>query len=364
MKIIDLLKNSAENEPRRTAVVSGESEVSYKQLFAEVSALSEKLKQAGCSPGVKVAVVLNNSVEYLAGFFSISATGATIVPLSMRMTPREVAGYAEKADVSIIVTSRSYGEVLAEQLRSSENMTLLYVQYDTDTGLHVKVSTSSQCKVDDENADVALMVPTSGTTGAPKMVMLTDDNLISNMAAYRLLMGFEGHNVVYCGLSLHHIYCICAQILTHVSLADTFAVDDRPFFIRDFFKAVGRYAITATAFVPYMAILMAEYPDAGRFDLDSLKFITISGAKMPTSKYKVLTDKYASVRFINTYGMSEAGSRISIAAPLPSKFPADSVGRPMPGVNVRIADAEGNTAQADSPGEIMIKSSGVMKGYY
>jgi long-chain acyl-CoA synthetase len=70
------------------------------------------------------------------------------------------------------------------------------------------------------------------------------------------------------------------------------------------------------------------------------------------------------VKFINTYGMSEAGSRISIAMPFCERFPGDSVGRPMPGVCVRIADENGSDAAAGCCGEILVKSSGVMKGYY
>src|SRR4030042_3987466 len=62
--------------------------------------------------------------------------------------------------------------------------------------------------------------------------------------------------------------------------------------------------------------------------------------------------------------MTEAGSRISIAAPQPQRFPVESVGRPMPSVNVKIIDDKGNTQPVDCPGEICVKSSGVMKGYY
>jgi len=363
MKIIDLLANSAANEPHRVAVKICGQEIYYEQMLSDVYSLSEQLKAKGCKKGVKVAIILGNSIEYLISFFAISAAGGTILPLSTRMTSYEVAKCFKKADVSVVITNERYGRRLLNE-SSDLRITLVYVRYSINKNLEVELLGSNNCKPDEENDDIALMVSTSGTTGPSKIVLLTDENLISNMSAYSSLMGFEGHNVVYCALSMHHIYCICAQILTHISLADTFVVNDKPFFIKDFLKAVEVHSITIAAFVPYMAILLAKYTEPYQFNLKSLKHIIISGAKTPRSIYKLLTEKYKGIQFINTYGLSEAGSRVSIAAPFPDQFPVDSVGKPMPTVAIRIVDAEGNTVTPNSTGEILVKSSGIMKGYY
>lgn len=364
MKIIDLLSNSAVGHPERTAIESGGTKMSYEQMLREVCSLSEQLKSVGCKPGVKVAIVFGNSVEYLISFFAISNAGGIIVPLSAHMTHYEVARYIEKTDVSIVITSRAYARRLLDTLDSLTAITIIHARHDIDMNLEIETVVLGNCKPDEENGDVALMVPTSGTTGPPKVVLLTDEQLISNMLSYRSVMAFEDFNVVYCALSFHHIYCICAQILTHMSLADTFVINDKPFFIRDFLRDVQVHNVSITAFVPYMGILIAEVPDNYKFNLSSLKYVIFSGAKTPKSTYILLTKKYRWVRFINTYGMSEAGSRISIAAPSPSRFPVESVGRPIPTVAVRIVDNSGNIASLNGPGEIEVKSSGVMKGYY
>jgi len=364
MKIIDLLTNSAVGHSERSAMESGGTKMSYGQMLLEVQSLSERLKSAGCKPGVKVAIVFGNSVEYLISFFAISNAGGIIVPLSAHMTHYEVARYIGKTDTSIAITSRPYGERLLDRLAGSPGITIIYARHDIDMNLEIETVILGNSKLDEENSDVALMVPTSGTTGPPKVVLLTDEQLISNMLSYRCLMAFEDFNVVYCALSFHHIYCICAQILTHMSLADTFVISDKPFFVRDFLRNVQVHNVSITAFVPYMGILMAEVPDNCKFNLSSLKYVLFSGAKTPKSTYISLTKKYRWVRFINTYGMSEAGSRISIAAPSPSRFPVESVGRPIPTVAVRIVDNSGNILSPNQPGEIEIKSSGVMKGYY
>jgi len=364
MKLIDLLKRSSSKYPDRIAVKSDIGDITYSQLLANVKQLSGYLKSAGCGPGVKVAIVLPNQGAYFACIFAISAVGATIVPLSTRMTAYEASVFIKRAEVSLVLIDKSFKKKLQEQLDIKQQISIITVEEDVDATLRIEDYIVDQNQLDIDNSDVALMVYTSGTTGQSKTVMLTDDQLISNMFIYRAIMDFNQPNVVYCSLLLHHIYCICAQLLTHVSLGDTFIAKNRPFFIKDFLKAVQEYNVTITAFVPYMAIGMAEYSHPTQFNLSSLKYITLSGAKTPKHIYNKLIKYFHHIKFINTYGMSEAGSRISIAAPDPMEYPIESVGRPIPGVQIRITDGKGKLLPTGINGEVEVKSSGVFKGYF
>jgi len=358
------LKNNAQKNPQNIAVKSEKTELLYSRMISDVKLLAVHLKSVGSKPGVKVGIILGNCAEYFISFFAISAAGGTIVPLSSKMTTYELTKFIDKGDVSIILTNGNYGQKLLENQGNFSQITIIAVDYDDRVQLKIKTLQRICCHVDNANSDVALAVYTSGTTGPSKLVMLTDDQLISNMFIYRSLMEFCRHNVVYCSLLLHHIYCICAQILTHVSLADTFIITDKPFFIKNFLKAVEVDKVTITAFVPYLGMLMAEFPEPNKYNLESLRHVTFSGAKTPKTLYQTLTERFKHIEFINTYGMSEAGSRISIAAPNPKKFPVESAGKPIPGVQVRIADENDRMLPPDLVGEILVKSCGIMKGYY
>lgn len=362
MKLVDLLKRSVTKYPGRKALMDDVCEMTYSKLLSNVMDLSEHLKSAGCGPGLKVAIMLPNSAAYFAAFFAVSNSGATIVPMSSLITPYEAACCISKAQVYMVITDRTFASNLKDMTDNS--VSILTLEQIADGSIKTERLITGDIKQDTNNSDAALMVYTSGSTGQSKMVMLTDDQLISNMFIYRCVTDFDMPNIVYCCLHLHHIYCICAQVLTHISCGDTFIMTKNPFFIKEFLKTVQRDKVTITAFVPFMAKLMADYPRPGQYDISSLRYITLSGAKTGAGVYRKLTRTYKHVKFINAYGMSEAGSRISIAAPEPKLFPVESVGKPIPSVKVRITDESGRSLSPGLVGEIEVRSPGVFKGYF
>jgi len=364
MRLIDLLKRSGRKYPDRIAVKDDICEMTYAQLMLNVQRLSGYLKSAGCGPGVKIAIVLPNSATYFASFFAVSSAGATIVGMSSKMTAYEAAGFIKRAEVSLVLTEKTFAGKLTEQLVDKERITILTIEQSANSALNVETFASGRIRADSDNSDVALMVYTSGTTGQSKIVMLTDDQLISNMLAYRSTINFRDSNVVYCSLPFHHIYCICAQILTHISLGDTFITTANPFFVKDFLKKTQEHKTTITAFVPYLAMLFLEYPSLGDFDISSLKYITLSSAKSSNALRQQLVTTFHHINFIDAYGMSEAGPRISLTVPRLQDCPIGSVGKPICGVKVRITDSSGTVLPAGSLGEIEVSSSGVFKGYF
>lgn len=364
MRIIDLLTNSSRESPDKTACVWEGGSISYRQLAQCVQLLAERLMELGCGPGVNVAVVLNNSVEYLAAFFAVSAAGATLTPLTGSMTGDEIRRLLLAADASVMITNTRISKKL-QTIRSECGLAVVAEIQGDDAGrIEVKTQEYDRVSTIDERSEVALMVPTSGSASDNKIVMHTDHSLISNMVDYRAAMNFTGSDTALCALSMHHIYAICAQILTHISLADTLVVYNGPFLATEFFKQVERCGVTISALVPSMAALLAEYRQRERFDLSSLRCITLSGARTPRTVFKRLIQEYPAVRFISMYGMTEAGSRIALAASAGVSYPIESVGRPLCGVSVRVVDGNGRDVAADAVGEILIRSSGLMKGYY
>ena len=364
MKLIDLLIQSAAKYPNKIVVRDDTCEMTYTQLLSNTKRLSNILKSSGCGPGVKIAIVLPNCVAYFASFFAISEVGATIIPMSSKMTVYEIVGFIKRADITMVITTKKIADKLREELENEEYVAILTAEQRPDYILAFGTFVSYPDRLNRDNEDVSLMVYTSGTTGQAKIVMLTDSQLISNMLAYRGMMNFCNSNVVYCSLPFHHIYCICAQILTHISLGDTFIVTANPFFVKDFLRQVQEYKITITALVPYLAMLISEYPNLDCFDISSLKYITLSSSSSSNILRQKLITTFPCINFIDAYGMSEAGPRISLTVPRLQDCPVGSVGKPIYAVKIRITNFCGCVLPVGQIGEIEISSPGIFKGYY
>ena len=361
MQIYDLLHHACLKESDTVAVIQGDRQLTYGQFLNHVSQTADCLAQNGCGAGVKVGLFLRNSIEYLIAFFAVSKTHSTIVPLSPDMTLFELQSKISSVDISMIVSDQNG---CVDMVNSKLQIAMTSLNLSKNNDLEIQTIKSAAPIVDPDNSDVALIISTSGSTDHPKHVMLTDNQLISNMSAYKKVMSFHQKHMVYCALPFCHIYSISAQILTHVSLADTLFIPKGPFLIKTFFDAVDDFRITISAFVPYFAILMSKIPQPNNINLDSLKYILLAGGKTPIDTLTELSKTYPSVNFINTYGLTEASPRISVAGPKPLDFSLGGVGKPMPNIFVKIIGDAGSELPVDKIGQIVVNSPGNMKGYY
>ena len=132
MRLSDLLKRSTAKYPDRIAVKDDICEMTYTQLLFNAEQLSDSLKSAGCQAGVKIAIVLPNSAAYFVSFFAISAAGATIVPMSSKMTVYEAASFIKRADVSLVITEKNFAGKLKEQIA------IVTIEQNPDSTLKIK----------------------------------------------------------------------------------------------------------------------------------------------------------------------------------------------------------------------------------
>lgn len=217
---------------------------------------------------------------------------------------------------------------------------------------------------DEAVSNVAIMIPTSGTSGYAKIAMLLEQSLLVNLAAYRLALNLHGRHIAYVALPMKHVYCLNAQVLAHLSRADTLILGQRPFLVERFVEATEQCGVTCTAFVPHLLEMVATYQRPLDVALKGLEYIIVSGDKMSRTVFDAFHARLPWVEVIPSYGMTEAGPRIAVAAPRCRPYPMDSVGHALPGVEIRIAGETGTTLGAGEVGEICVRGGGLMKGYY
>ncbi len=353
MKLSKLLFESAAEKPMQTAIIADDIKLTYHKLAQDVDRLAYSLIRLASGGPCAVAIALDDGPEYITSFFAVSRAGCVILPLSAKMTPKELEQLLLQADASILITTLRCYDNIKSLSELTSKLNIICVEYRCSELLIASVQ-STKSAVNFGNSGLAMLVPTSGSTSNPKLVMHSADAVIANMLSYCRAMQFTKPHRAYLTLAFNHIYCICAQILTHIYRGDTLVLNGKPFFVKDFLSAVQTHKITISSLVPYMAAMIANTEDAAQYDLNSLEMMTVSGAKTPAATLNKLKQKFGNIRFVSMYGMSEAGSRISLTSPGDGDWPAESVGKPIDCMNVRIS--------ADS--EIEIKGMGIMRGYY
>lgn len=352
MKLYELLKENSERNPKEIAVIDGNRKINYQQLEGYVDKLSEALRSVGCGQSCKIAIVMDNSIEWIISFFSISKAGGIIIALPPVKNVSQLEESLVDTDADMVITN-------IKTERSDISVVNIRLQ---DENLSISINGYYKKNAEKTCDDVALMMPTSGSLGRPKIAMLSNEGLINNMYLYRMAMGYGSRQRAMVILPMSHIYCITAQILTHISRGDEIVINRGIFFIKDFYRCVEKHKITSVAFVPYMAVMMSN-SKINEFDISSLRTVTLSAAKTSGDVFLQLRNKCPSINFVSMYGMTEAGSRIAMTEQWRKDWPVESVGKAIFGVEVRITRG-GVVMPTGFEGQIEVKSKGVMKGYY
>ena len=171
MTLSDLLTESADSTPRKTCIKFGKSKVSYSELDERVSLCAGGLRELGLKAGERVAILMDNSPEYIISYFAVLRAGGVAVPLNTFLTPHEISYILNDSGSRILIYSDKFLLHVKEIGSSVKNMKA--VVFDD---IPRQTSEVFKCSAD----DIAVFLYTSGTTGFPKAAMLTHNNLISN----------------------------------------------------------------------------------------------------------------------------------------------------------------------------------------
>jgi long-chain acyl-CoA synthetase len=211
--------------------------------------------------------------------------------------------------------------------------------------------------------DVIVLLHTSGTTSRPKRVMLTNQGLLSNIKSHCESLNFDDKDVCLIQLPMMFGYCNTAQFLAHVYLGARIVINPNPFMVADFYRIVEKLGITNFTAVPSILKVLYNY-DILPYDISSLKVICFGGSPISKACLLDIIKKFPSIAFVQTYGLTEAGPRITTVPPSKYIEKVGSVGKAIPDVEVKIVNELSMVLEHGEIGEVIVKSNGIMKGYF
>ncbi|MBI4268903.1 MAG: long-chain fatty acid--CoA ligase [Candidatus Rokubacteria bacterium] len=323
------------------------------------SRLANALHRLGIGPGDRVVVMLPNCPEVLQAYAAVLKLGAVIVPVIFLLNPSEVRHILTDSGAKLAFTSPE----LLPKLEGFGGTTVLVggeapgtLGYDN----LVAPEADTFATVERADRDVAVLLYTSGTTGRPKGVTLSHDNLASNARAAASLHELDRAAWGLGVLPLSHSYGL--TVMNAGNILGTRAVLLRWFNPEAVLEAIAGFHVQSMSAVPTMLVYLLHYPDADRFDTSSMRVWGSGAAPLPLEIIEPFERKFGG-RILEGYGLTEASPVVS-AHRLSGVRKLGSVGQPIPGVDVRILDDDDRELPADEVGEVCVRGPNVMLGYY
>ncbi|MBI5378730.1 MAG: long-chain fatty acid--CoA ligase [Nitrospirae bacterium] len=339
--------------------------LTYAELFARAKSLAVGLRRLGISRGERVAVCLPNSPELITTFYGAWLAGAVVVPLNPLAKEREL-GY-QLGDAGTRVLIASSGSAGASSVAGQKGIQRVLTS-EGGGSAHFGELLSQDGRLLDEapiepGEDVAVILYTGGTTGAPKGAMLTHRNIVANTIQFAEWYAFErGGERCIAVLPMFHSGGMSGAMNVPLYSGATLLVMSR-FRPTSVARAVERYRATRLFGVPTMFIALLNNPESRLADYSSLKACRTNAASLPPSVKAAFDEVAGHEVLVEGYGLTET-SPLTHANPIQRAKPG-SIGIPIADTDAKIVDLEtGADLPAGESGELVIRGPQVMKGYW
>ena len=323
----------------------------YGQLDDLSARFASVLRSYGVEAGDRIVVQVDKSVGAMALYLGCLRVGAIFVPLNTAYTAAEVDYFLGDSEPRLFVT-RSLRDAAAD------HVLVMGTTPDSPLWAEALAAQPDTAIAPRTASDIAAILYTSGTTGRSKGAMLSHGNLTSNAQELNRLWGFTPEDVLLHALPVFHVHGLFIALHTaFLSAATTIFV---PSFDAAQIKALLPKA-TVLMGVPTFYTRLLALPDFGAQDCGSVRLFISGSAPMLAETHRQFEARTGQI-VLERYGMTEAG--IITSNPLDGERVAGTVGYPLPGVDLRIADEQGQPLPHDTPGVIEIKGPNVFGGYW
>lgn len=369
-----LLFDVPESKHGEVLLVEEETRWTYQMVQERVLKLASALKNAGIQPGDRLALMFYNQKEYLLGFFAGLLIEAVVVPINLQMGGDDIAYVMQNAGIKLILCHKTFAEKLTPL---GLPMWVSGLEEDPEQPVSEWISLSQKIEQADvmdittletgkNSDDMAVLMYTSGTTGRPKGVMLSEANLLSNIDGVRQVLNFSHEDSALLALPLFHAFGLMIGLYLLSCQAKLVLVPK--FAPKKMVQAVAQERVTLLPLVPTMFSLILEAAGKmGTEPFQSLKACISGGASLPSELLKRI-ESTLNVVVLEGYGLTETSPVLAVNCPKRGSIPK-SVGKALPNLQMKLVKDNGEDiswqpGEMSAEGEIWVKGPNVMQGYY
>jgi len=371
------LENSANLLPDKIALIHGDIRANYSQINSQANQLAKHLLEKGINLGDRIALLLENSLEYVVSYYGALKTGGVVVPLNSDVRPEALEAILFEIEPKAIISATKFEKLLGTVDLSKYKVQELILKtpmvkwFSTSfevTKLEelIQGAFSPNPNIQIADTDLGSIIYTSGSTGGPKGVMLTHKNIVSNTLSICRYLRLTQNDIQM--LILPFYYVMGKSLLnTHFAVGGTVVLNNKFAFPAAVLNEMVSEKVTGFSGVPSTyAYLLHRSPLAHYRDrLASLRYCSQAGGHMARSVKESLRRALPEhTRIYIMYGATEAAARLSYLEPDCYVEKIDSIGKAIPGVTLRILDEQGQEVPVGQVGELVARGANIMMGYW
>ena len=405
MLVNNFLENSAARLPDKVALICDGKRLTYSEINQAADQLASALANLGIKRQDRVVIFMDNSAESVIALFGILKAGAVFTMVNATMKSRKLNYILRDSGARALITHTNKARVISEaianapdlrhavwagavpKLPAGDSPSICFHGWD-----EVLSSTSVQrsafsvqlpgvggqpSAVGDESlpcavrrapctvaidVDLATIIYTSGSTGEPKGVMSAHYNMVAAARSITQYLGNVEDDIIMDVLPLSFDYGLY-QVLMAFLFGGTVVLEKSFLYPYKILEKVVEEKVTGFPLVPTMAALLLQMEDLSKFDFSALRYMTNTAAALPVAYIRKLQSLFPYVKIFSMYGLTEC-KRVSYLPPEQLDKRPDSVGIPIPNEEVFVVDEKGSEVAPGVVGELVIRGSNVMQGYW
>jgi long-chain acyl-CoA synthetase len=345
------LGRAARYYPELTALVSGDKRSSFRELHVRVASIAVALAEQGFVVGDRLAILLPNEPEYIEAIHACAWLGVIAVPLNTRLSVPEID--------HIIADASPRGLIRHSSLPVPTAKVPWQLVLDQEPP---EIREEFHPKPVYNPAAVLALLYTSGTTGKPKGVVLTHENILANVDHSNYWMPYKERGVHLHAAPIFHMADF--PVMFAAPAFGACQVTIPKFSPQSFCEAVERERVSHTVLVPTMINLLTQFPDLQKYDLSSLELIGYGGSPMAPELVHRVRTLLPNLKLVQGYGLSESGYLTGLLDHEHTEDKLTSCGRPCLGIDVRVMDESGEEVATGQNGELVARGANVMREYW
>lgn len=372
------LESSAQLWPDKVALIHEDVRAGYGEINVKANQLATSLIGQGVLPGDRIVILLENGLDYVVAYYGILKAGGVAVPLSSEMKPEGISVLLSELDAKVVISSAKFEHhlkkiafsvlklssmILKKPVQEWSSAAVPVFSWDDLVGEGKKVSNPD---ITTPQTGLCSIIYTSGSTGKPKGVMLTHGNIVANTRSIVQYLHLDHTDIQM--VVLPFFYVMGKSLLnTHFAVGGTVVVNNSFAFPVAVIEQMRAERVTGFSGVPstYAYLLHRSPLKAYRDRLEALRYCSQAGGHMSRQlKQELIEVLPGHTELYIMYGATEASARLTYVDPGRIRDKIDSIGKPIPGVSVRVLDRYGKEVPVGTTGELVACGENIMQGYW